>query len=82
MTKKNLMTKRAKAHIKTGMVTMGGNLALGSIAGVKCMPPAGVASMGTISGVLNLANVGETLRTSQTLPEMLSPAKKRSRKRK
>jgi hypothetical protein len=82
--KKNLMFDRAKQTMKTGMTTMTGNLVLGNIAAQPGMPAAGVASLGTISGALNLANVGELAKTGMSMTDMFSKNKcgKRHRKRK
>ena len=75
------MYKRAKSTMKTGVATMTGNLVIGNIAGVKGMPASGVASMGTISAGMNMANIGELSKTGMSMTEMLGK-KKSYKKRK
>jgi len=75
------MTGRAKAHLKTGMLTMGGNLALGSIAATPGMPKQGLNSLNTISSGMNLTNIGELSKTSMSFSDMFSKNKKKKTRR-
>jgi hypothetical protein len=80
--KESLINKRMKSTLRTGVGTMAGNLALGSIAGLPGMPAAGVASMGTMSAGLNLLNVAELGKTAMALPDMMSKDSRHRNKRK
>ena len=80
MKKQNIINERLKSTMRTGMGTMAGNLALGSIASIPGMPAAGVASMGTISGGLNLLNVAELGKTAMSLPKMFSDDKSKNKR--